>query len=148
MKSVNSINRQVAIAFSIDMLKLEQLRRYTRVAWGSDSTLSEIASRDSRAASGVEPGDLLRRVQSHDCVRGVHRTTARVRPQASERTNVAGKDISEVSQEGTIVTGSRLRMWFLTRFRGYRIRQRRQVPEAKAFGRIGYRRQWLLGREK
>lgn len=56
--------------------------------------------------------------------------------------------VSKELAELTVVTESRLKMWYLTRMRGYRIRRRQQVPQVSLFGRIGYRRQWMLARSR
>ena len=44
-------------------------------------------------------------------------------------------------------TESALKVWWLTRFRGYRVITVRQVPKESAFGGIRYMRKWLMGRK-
>ncbi len=45
---------------------------------------------------------------------------------------------------GTIRTSSRLRMWWLTRMRGYRLERSCQVPHLGWFGNVRYTRECIL----
>ncbi len=43
-----------------------------------------------------------------------------------------------------IITGSRFRVWWLKRFRGYRVERHVQTPQQKFLGQIRYIEQWHL----
>ena len=45
---------------------------------------------------------------------------------------------------GDICTSSLLRVWWLSTFRGYRIRSSTQMPRAGRFGRMRYYTRWIL----
>ncbi len=43
-----------------------------------------------------------------------------------------------------LVTSSWLKMWWLTRFQGYKVTNVRHVPKKGAFGRLKYDSMWFL----
>ena len=45
----------------------------------------------------------------------------------------------------TLWTTSALKVWWLTKFRGFRVITVRQVPSESAFGGVRYTRKWLVG---
>lgn len=49
--------------------------------------------------------------------------------------------------DGTVTTSSRIRKWFLTSFRNYRLVSTRRLPRENAFGEIYYRDSWVLTRD-
>lgn len=54
-----------------------------------------------------------------------------------------------VVREGdTLWTQSRLKVWWFTRFDGYRIIAVRLIPRETAFGLVRYSRKWLIGKTR
>lgn len=51
----------------------------------------------------------------------------------------------EVRRGETEWITSALRLWWLTKFRGYRVITVRQTPQQSAFGRVRYTKRWLVG---
>ena len=51
-----------------------------------------------------------------------------------------------VHNDDTLWTESAFKVWWLKKFRGYRIIAVRQVPSESAFGGVKYTRKWLIGR--
>lgn len=47
-------------------------------------------------------------------------------------------------RKAAVETSSRIRVWWLTAFMDYRVRQVRSTPCVGSFGRIRYERQWIL----
>ena len=45
---------------------------------------------------------------------------------------------------GSITTTSRLKVWFLTKFRGYRVLSMHRLPKESSFGELYYRDSWVL----
>ena len=48
------------------------------------------------------------------------------------------------SEEGVILTASGIRAWYLTKFRGHRVRAVRVTPIPTILGRMAYSRRWVL----
>ena len=46
--------------------------------------------------------------------------------------------------EGTIETGSRIKVWWLSTFQGLRVFEEKLSPRKGSFGRISWHRVWLL----
>ena len=46
--------------------------------------------------------------------------------------------------EGSITTSSRVRVWYLTTFRGYEVFSQHRLPKQNSFGEIYYRNSWVL----
>ena len=46
--------------------------------------------------------------------------------------------------DGTVETSSRMRMWWLNTFHGYRVLEEKLTPRKGSFGRISYQRIWIL----
>lgn len=51
----------------------------------------------------------------------------------------------EVREGDTEWITSATRLWWLTRFRGYRVITVRQVPKNTLFGQVRYSKRWLVG---
>jgi hypothetical protein len=51
----------------------------------------------------------------------------------------------EVREGDTLWITSPWKLWWFTKFRGYRVITVRQVPQESAFGRVRYLRRWLIG---
>lgn len=51
-------------------------------------------------------------------------------------------------RNGTITTSSRIRVWFLKTFRGYRVLTTRRTPMQSTFGEIYYRNTFVLAKEE
>lgn len=49
--------------------------------------------------------------------------------------------------DGSITTTSRIRVWYLKRFRGYRVLSMHRLPKQNSFGEIYYRNSWILVRD-
>jgi len=46
--------------------------------------------------------------------------------------------------KGSITTTSRVRVWWLTTVGGYRVENKRRVPNENAFGELYYKNTWVL----
>lgn len=55
-----------------------------------------------------------------------------------------GSEILQPSEFAEMKTSSRLRAWYLVRFRGYTVTQRKEVPKVTRLGRLTYECQWHL----
>ncbi len=53
-------------------------------------------------------------------------------------------EVSMYSEEGVIRTASGIRAWYLTKFRGHRVRAVRVTPIPTILGRMAYSRRWVL----
>ena len=51
---------------------------------------------------------------------------------------------TEEGAEGALATHSRLRKWWLTTFRGYRVHSASHAPRESAFGGVTYASLWWL----
>lgn len=55
-----------------------------------------------------------------------------------------GLDNFQLSQTTETKTSSWLRAWYLVRFRGYTVTQRKEIPKVTRLGRLTYEYQWHL----
>lgn len=53
-------------------------------------------------------------------------------------------DDSYSDPEGTIRTSRRLRVFWLTRFRGYKVSSLHRLPKESTFGELYYKNSWVL----
>ena len=58
-----------------------------------------------------------------------------------------GLDYLQISETTETKTSSRLRAWYLVRFRGYTVTQRKEIPKVTRLGRLTYECQWYLRAE-
>ena len=52
--------------------------------------------------------------------------------------------IKNTHQEGTIETGSAMRVWWLSRFQNCKVTEVRMKPQEGMFGHVSYRKVWIL----
>jgi GTP cyclohydrolase I len=50
------------------------------------------------------------------------------------------------NRAGQVETALRVRMWWLTLFRGYRVVSRHRLPKQNVFGEIYYKDSWVLAK--
>lgn len=65
-------------------------------------------------------------------------------PDETWQAAVAGTDIHDSHGERMKSVNSRIVMWFLVRFGGYRVVLSKQTPRTVSMGRIRYKRVWHL----